>query len=250
MQRAWQQTALADLREQIGILEGGRRWPAAPFGIRAVDRHLPAQGLARGSLHEIVEGGPAAEFAGCATLFLAGIAARLPGTVLWCLNRRDLFAPGLARAGLHPDRVIYAETFRDREILPVMEEGLKEPGLAAVVGEVTRLGLAASRRLQLAAERSGVPALVLRRWWNVADKELTTLPTAAATRWRIAPVSSHDPPVPGLGRARWHVELLRCRGAEPRSWILEACDETGRLALPADLVDRPYQTSVRRAASR
>ena len=249
MLHAGRRMVLADLRRQVERFEGGYRLrPGIPFGVAPLDRHLP-HGLTLGSLHEVVEGGPAAEFAGSATLFTAGILTRLRGPVLWCLTRRDLFAPGLARAGLHPNRVIYAETFRNREVLPVMEEGLKESGLAAVVGEVTHLSLAASRRLQLAAEKSGVPALVLRRWWTVAEKELTLLPTAATTRWRISPASSHDPPVPGLARARWHVELLRCRGGDPRSWILEACDETGRLALPADLAHRPHPAAHRRTAA-
>ncbi|MBZ6075127.1 ImuA family protein [Microvirga puerhi] len=192
----------------------------------------------------------AAEFAGSATLFVAGIAARLKGPVLWCLNRRDLFAPSLAGAGLHPDRVIYAEAFRERDILPSMEEGLRKKGLAAVIGEVTRLGLTSSRRLQLAAESSGVTALALRRWRTVAEKEQTHLPTAATTRWRISPCMSQALPAPGLGPSRWHIELLRCRGAEPRSWILEACDAKGRLALPADLADRPDQAQIRRSATR
>jgi protein ImuA len=247
---AGQQRVHADLRKRIERLSPGfRHRPALPFGVPALDRRLPSKGLALGCLHEVIEGGHAAEFAGAATLFIAGIAARLNGPVLWCLNRRDLFAPGLARAGLHPSRVIYAETLRDREVLPAMEEGLKERGLAAVVGEVTRLGLAPSRRLHLAAEASGIPVFALRRWWTVAEKELTALPTAATTRWRISPASSRDPPAPGIGRARWHVDLLRCRGGEPCSWILEACDEAGRLALPTDLADRPDQAPLRRTAA-
>jgi protein ImuA len=249
MLRAGQPRALADLRRQVERLDGGfRRRPVVPFGVPGLDRCLPGGGLALGALHEVVESGPAAEFAGAATLFVAGIAARLEGPVLWCLTRRDLFAPGLARAGLHPDRVIYAETLRDREILPVMEEGLRERGLAAVVGEVTRLGLTASRRLQLAAEASGVPAFALRRWWTVAERDLTVLPTVASTRWRLAPQASLAPPAPGLGRARWQVDLLRCRGGESRSWVLEACDATGRLALPSDRV--PLEAPLRRAAGR
>jgi protein ImuA len=250
MLRAGQRRALADLRRQVERLDGGfRRRPVVPFGVPGLDRCLPGGGLALGALHEVVESGPAAEFAGAATLFVAGIVARLEGPVLWCLTRRDLFAPGLARAGLHPDRVIYAEIRRDREILPVMEEGLRERGLAAVIGEVTRLGLTASRRLQLAAEASGVPAFALRRWWTVAERDLTTLPTVASTRWRLAPQASLAPPAPGLGRARWQVDLLRCRGGEPRAWILEACDAAGRLALPSEPADRPY-APVRRAAGR
>ena len=60
----------------------------------------------------------------------------MPGPVLWCLRGRDLFAPALARVGLHPDRVIYCETWKDRDVLPAMEEGLECNGLAGVVGEV------------------------------------------------------------------------------------------------------------------
>jgi protein ImuA len=250
MQRAGQQTTLADLRQQIDRLGGSiRHKPQLPFGLSELDHHLPGLGLARGALHEVVEGGSAAEFAGSATLFVAGIAARLKGPVLWCLNRRDLFAPSLASVGLHPDHVLYAETFRERDVLSAVEEGLREKGLAAVVGEVTRVSLIASRRLQLAAEASGVTALLLRRWWTIAEKDLINLPTAAVTRWRISPFVSQAPPAPGLGGALWHVELTRCRGGEPRSWIVEACNAKGRLALPAHLVLRPDQAQVRKTAA-
>jgi len=244
------QDRLADLRLQIARVEAPHKARPLPFGLRPVDGHLPGGGLARGALHEMIEAGPASEFAGCTTLFTAGIAARLKGPVLWCLARRDLFAPGLLRAGLHPKRVIYAEARREQEVLPLMEEGLREQGLAAVVGEVSRLGLTASRRLQLAAESTGVTALVIRRWWTMSEKELVHCPTAAVTRWRIAPAPSDLIPTPGIGRERWQVELLRCRNGEPHTWILESCDEKGRLSLPADLADRPDQAPQRLATAR
>jgi protein ImuA len=243
---ATRREVIDDLRRQIerfGGAQGSRK--SLPFGVSALDRHLLGGGLTLGALHEVIEEGPAAEFAGTATLFTAGIAARLRGPVLWCLTRRDLFAPGLMQVGLHPDRVIYAETCRDADVLPLIEEGLHQKGLGAVIGEVSRLGLTASRRLQVAAEASGVPALVIRRWWTVAQKDLTKLPTAASTRWRVSPVPSEVVPAGGLRRGRWQVELVRCRGAEPRSWILEACDAQGRLALPANLADRQDQAQVR-----
>ena len=188
---ATRREVIEDLRRQIEQLGGAfRPRKSLPFGVAALDRHLPGNGLTLGALHEVIESGPASEFAGTATFFTAGIAARLNGPVLWCLTRRDLFGPGLQIVGLHPDRIIYVETYRDSEVLPLIEDGLHQKGLGAVIGEVTRLSLTASRRLQLAAEASGVPALVIRRWWTVAQKDLTTLPTAAATRWRIAPVVS------------------------------------------------------------
>jgi protein ImuA len=244
------QTGLADIRQRIErIITAPRRHESLQFNVPEIDAHLPGNGLRRGALHEVVENGPAAEFSGCATLFVAGIAARLKGSVLWCMTRRDLFSPGLSGAGLSPDRVIYVDAIRDRDVLPLVEEGLRERKLAAVIGEVNGVGLTASRRLQLAAEGSGVTALLLRRWWTVAERDLTRSPTAAMTRWRITPVPSEPAPAPGLGRALWQVELVRCRGAEPRSWILEACDEKGRLALPAVLANRPHQAAAPRAAA-
>ena len=142
MARASPSTCIAELRRTLNRMEshGGREREVLPFGIAAIDSRLPGGGLALGHLHEVMEGGPAGEYASLATLFAAGILARPPGPVLWCLRGRDLFAPALARIGLHPDRVIYCETSNERDVLPAMEEGLRCKGLAGVVGEVTRLG--------------------------------------------------------------------------------------------------------------
>jgi protein ImuA len=162
----------------------------------------------------------------------------IDGTVLWAIRSRDLFAPALAGAGLHQDRVIYAEAGDDDAILAVLEEGVRHGGLAGVVGEITRLPMTASRRLQLGAETGGLPVFAIRRWRNEAAAAEYGAPTAAATRWRITALPSRPQPVQGIGRARWRVELVRCRGAEPAVWDLEACDAQGRLALAADLADR------------
>jgi protein ImuA len=238
MMRAGRERLLADLRQQVEGIERARalRRDVLAFGIPDIDRHLPAGGLKLGAVHEVMEAGPAADHAALASLFAAGHLAKLTGPVLWCLRGRDLFAPALARVGLHPDRVIYAETWKDAEVLPAMEEGLRHRGLAGVVGEVGRLPLTASRRLQLAAESTGTIAFAIRRWRSESEHQLGD-GSAAVTRWRISPAQAPPPSAPGLGRARWLVELVRAKGAEPRSWILEACDAKGRLRLPADLAD-------------
>jgi protein ImuA len=82
---------IEDLRRQIDRLHGGSpSRKSLPFGVAPIDRHLPGKkGLALGTLHEVIEHGPASEFAGTATLFTAGILARLKGPVLWCLAHRD-----------------------------------------------------------------------------------------------------------------------------------------------------------------
>ena len=241
------------LRASIARIERGAAragLPPLPFGLPALDAVLPGGGLAADALHEVMGTGPDLQHAAAAARFAAGILARRPGPVLWVMERTDLFAPGLAGAGLHPDRVIYARAGRDG--LLVTEEGLRHRGLAGVVLELSGpLSLTASRRLHLAAEASGVMALVLHRPWQAGaaragrrDGEAPAGTTAAATRWRVSalpsgPLLPHAPDVPGLGRVRWRLDLLRCRGGRTGSWDMEACDAEGRLGLVPALADGP-----------
>jgi protein ImuA len=232
---------LDELRELIaGIEQAGRaERRVVPFGVAAIDDRLPGGGLILGALHEIAGGGPGAVHAAACVLFVAGVLARIDGAVLWCLRSRDLFAPALAGVGLHPDRVIFAECGDERTVLICMEESLRHAGLAGVVGEVARLSLIASRRLQLAAEACGVTGFVIRRRRTPQEAAAFGQPTAAMTRWRITALPSAPLPVPGIGRARWRLELVRVRGGAGAVWDVEVCDAQGRLALSSDLADRP-----------
>jgi protein ImuA len=235
-----------------------------PLGMAEVDARIAGGGLAVQALHEVAAASPDFADDAAATLFMAALAGcksrgggpqcgdEPRGEVLWALARRDLFAPGLALAGLTPDRLLYAECRDDAEVLAVMEEGLRHGGLAAVVGEVGRCAMAPARRLQLAAEEGGTMALMLRRW-KKAGRDPLAEPSPAVTRWRVgcapsAPLPINDGvPVAGLGRARWHVDLARQRGGDPQHWILEAPDAEARLALFSPARDRPDQAE-RRAA--
>jgi protein ImuA len=241
---------LAALREEVRAIErsgfaGAAAAPCLAFGIPEVDGRLAGGGLALG-LHEAAPATAAASDEAAATLFLAALAARFAmargaaGQVLWALSRRDLFAPGLALAGLTPDRLIYAECGNDEEVLAVVEEGVRHGSLAAVVGEAGRLAMPAARRLQLAAEEGGTAALILRRW-RKAGADPLDIPSAALTRWRLACAPSAPLPHDGIGRARWRVALVRQRGGPPHSWLLEVPDAEARLALPARSGDRPDQ---------
>ena len=242
---------VGELRAEIERVERSGRKPRAclPFGIPALDKRLPGGGLALGALHEVCGAGPELAHTAAAALFLAGALARLKGPVLWCLPRRDLFGPALAGAGLHPDRVIFAEGGDEATVFAVAEEALRQPGLAGVVVETTRLGPTSSRRLQLAAEGSGVVGLVLRRWCRREDPPAGS--TVSTTRWRVAALPSASLGMtPGVGRPRWRIELARCRGGEaPFEWVVEACDGQGRLRLSPDLANRPAApASARRSA--
>src|SRR5471030_2998623 len=141
------QSAFIALRAEIQRIEAGGRAPKGilPFGVEALDNRLPNHGLALGALHEVAGGGPGAIDGTASALFAAGIAARTRGHVLWCVTRKDLFAPALAQAGLAADRVIYVEAGDERTVLACFEEGLLHGGLGAAVAEIGRLTLTASR---------------------------------------------------------------------------------------------------------
>jgi protein ImuA len=253
--------SLAALRRLVAEpVPGPDRLPPIRLGA-AIDRALPGGGLARGGLHEVAGAGPEVEHAASACLFVAaaladavahaGAEAGAPGVVLWVAPGTGVYPPALAAAGLHPDRVIYAEAGRPAGVLLAMEDALRHAGLAGVVGELSgRLSLTASRRLQLAAEASGVPAFLLRRSRRFDDPALAE-PCAAVTRWRLTSLPS-APPLPeapwvrGLGRSRWRLDLIRCRGAEPATWMVEAPDAQGRLGVPAPFSDRPAAPGVAR----
>jgi protein ImuA len=241
---------LAELRETLRRIEGDgyQRRPALPFGVAAIDERLAGEGLRLDALHEVAAATPRHGDDASATLFMAGIAARAWGPVLWVMRRRDLFAPGLYQAGLAPERLLYVEAHDDSELLAVMEEGLRHRGLGAVIGECKRAGLAATRRLQLAAEGGRTIALLLKRHAQGGADPLGQ-PSAALTRWRVASAPSAPLPHEGLGRARWHLDLARQKGGEPFQLLVEACDETGRLALPARMAIGSAQTRRSRSAT-
>jgi protein ImuA len=245
------QEGLTALRERVEKLARGSVGDhgVLPFGVSAIDAALPGGGLARGALHEIGGLGGDEEDGAAAAAFLAGILARLepPAPVLWCHAADDLYGPGLVARGFAPDRIIAVRARDDRTMLEAMEDGLKVPALAAVVGEVGALPLTASRRLQLAAANAGVTSFALRRWRTGTRAEVERgAPLAATTRWRVSarpswPVDGE----PGLGRLIWNLELTRCRGGVPAQWIVEACDATGHVALAAELADRAPATAER-----
>ncbi|WP_051340737.1 ImuA family protein [Azospirillum halopraeferens] len=235
---------LAGLRARIRRLEGiggaadGR---VLPFGVAGIDDALPEGGLPPGCLHELMAG----DDPGAGTAFAAALLARLAragsGPAVWIVRGRDLHAPGLAAYGLGPERLIAVRVRRDAEALWAMEEALRCRAVSAVLGEVGRTDLTAGRRLQLAAEAGGVTGLLLPR-------EEPRGAGAAVTRWRIAAVPGVPPAgEPGVGPARWRVELLRCRGGRPGAWVVEWRDGAFEAVDPVIGAERPPQALARSA---
>ena len=216
-----------------------------PFGIAELDDRLACRGLRAGALHEVAAHSCSMVDDAAATLFLAGIAARETvrsgGPVLWVSCRNDLYAPGLEQAGLSSANLIYAQPRDDAALLAVVEDAVRDGTPSAVIAEVSRMSMVATRRMQLVAADADIPVLILRRRRSREQDPLAE-PSAAWTRWRIASVSSERLGVAGVGRSRWQVEVARQRGGEAFSVILEGCDETGCLAVPAAFGHRAAET--------
>ena len=216
---------LEGLRARIRKLDGvapatDSRPGALPLGTAAIDAALPWGGLPRASLHEVIgdgafaDGGNAAA-AGFSAALLGRFAAATGAPVLWCRRGPGLYGPGLARFGLGPEHLVVARTGSDAAVLWAMEAGLASGALAAVLGEAESVSTTARRRLQLAAEKGGTAAFLLRSAHGAPASGV------AVTRWRIGSAPGSFPLTPdgrdsrGVGEARWRVELSRCRGAHP-----------------------------------
>jgi protein ImuA len=231
-------------RSALGLPEAG----PAPLGFGApdVDAALGG-GLARGAVHDVLA---AAEGdAGAVLGFALGLAARLDGPVLLVedgLSRGEqglAHGPGLAAMGLDPARLLFVRSRDARELLLAAEEGAECRALCAVIavlrGGAKAYDLTASRRLALAAARSGVTLFVLLPGLREG------VPTAAATRWRIAAAPSPRPGLwaGGVGPPAFDADLLRRRAGPPLSFrLVWSAHEYAFASLPLSR-DRPAAPS-------
>jgi protein ImuA len=166
---------------------------------RALDVALGG-GLANDALHEIApaRGGDGAAAMGFALALAAGFAAAAPraSTILlvsedFCARETGaLYGPGLVAHGLGLNRLVFVHAPDAQALLWTMEEALKSGALAAVVGEMWSpryYGLAASRRLLLAARAGRAPALLVH---GGAFGRAIAISSAAETRFEIAAAAS------------------------------------------------------------
>lgn len=124
-----------------------------------------------------------------------------------------MFPPGFAMYGVAPDRMIFIQLERDKDILWAMEEALQCEGLVAVIGEIREVSFTVSRRLQLAVEQSHVTGFVLRY------RPRTLEATGCVARWQVRPQASIlEGAMPGVGYPCWEVSLLKVRNGRPGIW--------------------------------
>lgn len=212
-------------------------------------------GLALAAVHEVfAEGHQGA----AATGFIAGIAGRIASRkpLVWVrqdfaeLESGALSPGGLAELGLDPRLLVTVRAADVEAALRTTADALACDALGAVVletfGEARQLDLVASRKLTLAAQASGVTALLLR----VAAQPA---PSTAETRWIVR--AAHSPPASPWsvwGAPVFDAQLVRNRHGPVGRWIMEwKCDEcqfSEPSAYPQPLAaapaHRPHQAAV------
>jgi protein ImuA len=189
----------------------------------SLDQHLgsireafPNATFPLGAVHEFLS--PKPENGAAAVGFIAAIMKSLMGrggSLMWISSMRKIFPPALKSFGIEPDRIIFVDLQKEKDVIWAMDEALKCGALTAVVGEVRNIDFTASRRLQLAVEQSKVTGFIIR---NNESKPGTT---ACVSRWKITPLPSETfDDLPGIGFPKWRVELLRVRNGKPGVWNL------------------------------
>ncbi|MGD0633670.1 MAG: hypothetical protein ABSA13_05255 [Beijerinckiaceae bacterium] len=215
-QRTW------DITLGPGPASGGAR---VASGGTQLD-HVLRGAVARGALHEIVAASPGD--AAAASGFALALAARFAATfhagapIVWIIEDHAEtetgapYAPGLAAHGIDPARLIIVETASGQDSLWAMEEALKCRAVAAVAAEIWRLksyDLTASRRLVLAAKKSGTPGLMVpSSLAGLAQKLSSAAQARFEVRARPGPhgaSAGERMPLPGC--AAWEIRAARIR---------------------------------------
>lgn len=184
-------------------------------------------GFGYGRIHEVYtddaeDAVAAAGFAAAVAVGMAEGSADKRRSVLWLRNIRvpgRLQANGWAELGGAPEHGLLGTAPDCKALLRAAIDALRCADLGAVIVESWRrmpeLDLTASRRLALAAKKSGVPLFLLRI-------DATPLPSAAQTRWQVSSAPSRALPGNAPGQPSFDIALLRQRsGQSGLNWRVE-----------------------------
>lgn len=212
------------LQQDILLWQGYRPLAAGKaerIGLGEIEDSFPGGVFPKKAIHEFITIQP--EHSAASDGFIAGLLSVLMengAACVWVSTSRQLFPASLGLFNVEPERIIFMDVQREKDLLWITEEALKCEGLAAVVAELSSISLIESRRLQLAVEASGVTGFILRKDGNKAASSVAT------ARWKISPLPSDTSNgMPGLGFPRWQVDLLKVRNGNPGSFVLEWAGE-------------------------
>ena len=210
---------IARLRRDLLSLQGFKqvRDTDASVGLGKINYSFPNGSFPVGAMHEFISSGK--EDLAATAGFIAAVAGKLMkngGASLWIGSSRSVFPPALKFFDIDPEKIIFIDLRREKDVTWAMEEALKCDSLAAIVGEIQELNFTASRRFQLAVEKSRVTGFILR--CNPRNPNII----ACVARWKITSLPGLlNDDMPGVGFPRWNVELLKIRNGKPGSWQIE-----------------------------
>lgn len=235
---------LIQLQRDILSLQGLKRLPGnnrLAFGLGSIEDAFPNNCFPVAAVHEFLSAG--AENLAATSGFIACLTKTLMrnnGVSVWISPSQSIFPPALKTFGIEPDKIIFINHLRSKDILWTMEEALKCEGLSAVIAEIPDIDFTASRRLQLAVEQNRVTGFILRS----SSREPSV--NACVSRWKITSLPS-DPEgkFPGIGFPRWNVELLKIRNGKPGTWQVEW--KANRFHFITPLVNQSQEEQKRKA---
>lgn len=208
---------IAQLKKDLLPLQGYKpsvRHQQDLIGLGPILSAFPQRQFPLGVIHECIVGNH--ESAATTSGFISSIAGMLMGSKgigIWITPSRIIYPPALTFFNIEPGNILFIESKKEKEILWITEEALRCEVLTTVVSEVPGLSFTASRRLQLAVEKSRVTGFIIRRHPRLSS------PTASLCTWKITSLPGDLPgEMPGVGYPRWNVELLKVRNGHPASW--------------------------------
>lgn len=228
-----------------------KSFPRYGLGVPPLDKAL-AGGLALGCVHEFYAAEAEDTVATAGFAMAMALRREAGGAMLWLRSRRAtslggvLQANGWAELGGAPDRAVVGVVSDRVMLLRAAVDALRSAALGAVImeswGAMPELDLSASRRLALAAEKSGVPLFLLRC-------DARAVPSAAQTRWEVAAAPSRALPGNAPGQPAFDITLLRQKsGPCGLAWRLE-WDRDQRQFREAEISGDLASVPVRRPAA-
>ena len=213
--------------------------PALSFGVAEADRVLGG-GIAPGALHEVyARDWAAGGFAACLAILAAG-----SKPLFWvrpdyeALEYGALHAQGLAELGGRPENLFLVRTANAAEALAAASDILACAPVGALLLELSgmprAMDLVASRKLNFAANLSGVTAIVLR-------EGAQAMPSAAQTRWQVSAAPS--PGMDDWGLPSFRAELVRNRLGPTGNWQLTWNPDDGIFREPTHERTAPHDSS-------
>ena len=211
-----------------------------PTGIAELDQLLPGSGLRCGTLvewYETDKGSGALTMA----LQIARSVCGTEGTLIMIDPDQELYPLAMSLLGIDLARTIFIHPETPLQTLWALEQSLRCPGATVTICRLSDLNSQTFRRLQLAAEKGGTLAMILR-----SDK-FKKSPSWSETRLCITPVPSHcnyfkkSDFLTGLSshtQRRIQIKLLRTlQGLHSSILELDINDETGAVHVVSKLAD-------------